>query len=633
MASKNKFQDSVENLEESIRHHNYLYFVKNSPEISDYAFDKLVEELKKKKPDSSVLKEIVSDLSSGHTIRHQVPMLSLDKCYEEETLLKWGEKFLGEVLASPKIDGVAMALRYNNRGELYLAATRGDGVEGEVVTPNIRFVRAIPQKINLQNVEVRGEVYMPLSIFEKYQEKFANPRNLTAGAIKQKDPKKTGEYQLSFFAYDLLGGDLKTEEEKQKRLQKEGFPVVDWKIIDKESMQSVFNAFFSVRTQRDYETDGVVFKANAVAEQNRLGGTAHHPRYAIAYKFQGECGESVVEEIFWSVSRTGTITPVAKIAPVVLSGAKVTRVSLHNVGLAKKLGAGVGASVLVMRRGGVIPNIESVVKKGKSLTLPKKCPSCRAATKQIDDFLYCSNPKKCQVSRISELEHYAKVVGIDGFGEKLLTKIYELGLLKDASDFYRLTVEELIPLERMGEVLAKKLVANVQAQKEISLDVFLRALGIHELGKHVSKILATKYISLENICQVSKEELASIHSVGEKIAESVLEGLNEKKTLIDRLFKMGVVLKKVHKKSSGALQGKTFLFTGTLSSMPRSEAESLVEAKGGMIASSVSQNLNYLVVGGAGGAGSKWVKAQKLQVKGSPLKILSETEFIKIVTN
>lgn len=622
----------MEELEEAVRKHNRLYFVEHRPEISDEEFDRLVELLRKKRPDSPVLEEVGSDIvSKEKAVRHEVPMLSLDKCYEEKDLLHWASKFEGKVVGMPKIDGCAVSLHYDATGKLSLAATRGSGIEGEVITNNVRYVKSIPQQIKLKNVEVRGEVYMPLSIFKKFSEAFANPRNLAAGAIKQKDPKKTGEYHLSFFAFDLLGTKVTTEEEKRHLLKKEKFPLVEAALVSKEKMQSLFERLYQEREKKDYESDGVVFKVNSVPEQERLGATAHHPRYAIAYKFQGDAGETTLKEVIWSVSRTGVITPVGVVEPVTLSGASVTRVSLHNYGLAKKMGITIPSKVLMVRRGGVIPNIEKVLEgKGKPLTPPRKCPSCGSPVELKEDFLYCTQPKKCAVTKVGELNHFVKVVGIDGFGRKHLQQLYDNGLVQDAADFYSLTAEDLVPLERMGETLAKKLVANIHEKRKLPLDIFLRSLGIHELGKHASKILSD-FGSLEKVLKLKEEDLSQIHTIGEKIAHSVVHGLAEKESLINRLLKQITLEKPVSQKKGGPLKGASFLFTGALLAMSRSEAQKLVEAKGGVAADSVSRNLDYLVVGDGGGAGSKLEKVKKLQKTGAPVQILLEKEFLDMV--
>lgn len=623
----------IRELERLVRHHNHLYFVEKKPEISDYEFDGLVEELKRRNPDSKILHEIGSDLEAGsQKVRHEKEMLSLDKAYDEKTMQNWAAKFKGEIVASPKIDGCAMSIKYDDKGRLCQAATRGNGIEGELVTKNIMQIEEIPKQINLSNVEIRGEVYMKLSVFKKYAEEFANPRNLAAGAIKQKDPKKTGEYNLSFWGYDILAAGVKTEVEKMKILEKNKFPVVELKLIYGSDIQYTFDEYFAKRNEYDFETDGVVYKVDDISQQIRLGITAHHPRFAIAYKFQGDSEETVLDNVEWSVSRTGAVTPVAIVAPVQLSGATVTRASLHNYGLFQKLNLSKGAKVLMMRRGGVIPNLERVVSNGDhKFYAPKKCPSCGSILEIQEDFLYCTNKKSCLKSKVAELEHFIKVIECDGFGEKLIAQLYENQLVTEPSDFYKLTKDELMRLERMGDVLAEKLIRNINNKRELNLDIFLRSLGIKELGRHAASVLAVKYGNLETLYVATKEELAEIHTIGDIIAEHVVEGLKDKRDMINRLFdEIRVVNVKVIA-GGGVLEGKKFLFTGSMIAMDRKEASKLVQEKGGEIAGSVSKDLDFLVVGDGGGAGSKLSKAEKLRDKGEKIKIISESDFLKMV--
>lgn len=634
MTRNHKYKDmSVEELEELLRRHNRLYFVDRKPEISDYEFDRLVEALRDKKPDSKVLEEIGSDLTTGsQKVRHEVSMLSLDKAYDLKTMENWASKFEGDIIASPKIDGCAVSIIYDENGNLVRGATRGNGIEGELITKNVREVKDIPRNIDMINVEVRGEIYMALSIFKKYKGEFANPRNLTAGAIKQKDAKKTAEYQLSFWGYDVLGTDVKTETEKRKVLEKNNIPVVEWKVIKKDKMQKVFEGYLVRAEEFDFETDGVVYKVNDVSEQDRLGATAHHPRFAIAYKFQGDEGETVLEDVEWSVARTGVITPVAVVQPVELSGATVVHASLHNYGMFKKLKLTKGASVLMMRRGGVIPNLEKVVKDGKGeFKPPKKCPSCGAPTEVKDDFLYCTNKKGCMQTRMAELEHFIKTIECDGFGSKLIKQLYDNQLVVDSADFYTLTKGELFQLERMGDVLAEKLIRNINAKRELALDIFLRALGIKELGRHVAGILAEKYKTMDKVRAIEKEELAAIHTIGEIIADYVVDGLKEKKPLIDKLLKQVKIKKPEGVTKTGPFSDKKVLFTGSMVEMERKEGQHMVEKKGGTIATSMSRDIDYLVVGDGGGAGSKLTKAKKLVKEGAKVKIIGEKEFIKMI--
>jgi DNA ligase (NAD+) len=403
--------------------------------------------------------------------------------------------------------------------------------------------------------------------------------------------------------------------------------------VDRDDMQGAYDYFFEKRDGYDFETDGVVFKADLVGEQDRLGSTAHHPRYAIAYKFQGDSGTTTLEDVEWSVSRSGAITPIAIVEPVELSGAMVGRASLHNLSILRQLiddGLSIGAKVVMMRRGGVIPHMESVEKKGKGkVSIPGRCPSCGSKVEERDDFLYCTKPASCVRSKVGELEHFVKAVGIDGFGEKLIAQLYENGVVTDPSEFYDLTVDELLRMERMGETLATKLVKNVDERRNIPLDVFLQSLGIRELGKHASRILAG-FGNLGEVMSKSEEELSEIDTIGPVIAHEVVSGLAAKRDLIGKLLKR-VDIEAAAVAGEGKLGGKSYLFTGKLLGMGRTEAQKLVEENGGVSAQSVGKELDYLVVGDGGGAGSKLDKAKKLKEKGAKVKILSEKEFLKTI--
>jgi DNA ligase (NAD+) len=622
----------VKELEAEVARHNRLYFVENTPEISDYEFDQLIEELRRRKPDSKVLREITSDArQEAKKIRHVVPMLSLDKCYDEKSLMDWADKVSGDFIASPKIDGLAVSLKYGGDGGLAVAATRGDGVTGEDITKNALNVKSIPSRIPAKGIEVRGEVYMPLSVFKRYSSEFSNPRNLAAGAVKQKDQRKAAEYALSFFAYDMLGDKFKTQEEKFRELEGYGFSVVEWRRVERGEMQKEFERCLKARDAYDFEVDGVVFRANDVSEQERLAVTTHHPRYAIAYKFQGDSGTTVLSDIEWSVSRTGLITPVAIVDPVELSGAMVSRASLHNVGIMRELGLTKGARVMMMRRGGVIPNLEAVVEKGEgAIAIPKSCPSCGAKIREEEGFLYCTNPKSCVRSKVGELEHFVKTIGIDGFGEKLIQRLYEEGLVTDPSEFFELTKDELMRLDRMGDVLAEKLLANIRARSAVALSLFLQSLGIRELGRHAASILE-QFETIKKVMSLKEEDLSSIKTIGDVIAHEVVEGLARKRPLIERLLRHMKIEAPRKKRSQWPHAGKSFLFTGSLVSMERGKAQGLVEEMGGIVAQSVTKDLDFLVVGDGGGAGSKLDKAKRLQGGGGRVKIISEKEFLSYV--
>ncbi len=637
---------SLSELETQVRHHNQLYFELHQPEISDYDFDRLVERLKKIHPESPILNELGSDLRKGVNVPkivHTSPMLSLDKCYSLDDLMSWAKKFEGDVLVTPKIDGCAVEIRYDEKGELEMAATRGDGVKGEDISANVRFVADIPKRLpslsqtqeKSQGLEVRGEVYMPLSVFKNFKSSFANPRNLAAGAIKQKQASKTREYQLRFFAYDVRDQEFESEFEKMNFLHTLGFQTVEFRKLmpDADLLQSEWDRYLAQRNEVDYELDGVVYKTDRVSEQERLGASAHHPRYAIAYKFQGDSGVTILREVEWSVARTGVITPVGIVDPVELSGAKVSRVSLHNYGLLQKLSVTLPCEVLMIRRGGVIPYLEKVLENdGEPVLIPEHCPSCGCPAEVREEFLYCTNRENCQSSRIGELNHFIKTLEIDGFGEVLIRKLYEEKLIEDPADFYTLQKGDLLNLERMGEVLATKLLANIEAKRKVPLDLFLQSLGIRELARHASKLLVQQFGSLSRILSATEEELLLIHTFGEVMAREIVLGLQKRRPLIDKLLKH-LQLNEGKIPQKGPLAGQSFLFTGKMQTMDRSNAEKKVEALGGAIASGVTKDLHFLVIGSEGfknrEKGNKWIKAEKLIEKGASLQIISEEEFLK----
>lgn len=634
---------SVEQLEREVRHHNHLYWDLAQPEISDYDYDRLVRQLSQRAPDSPALHEMGPSLVGryGEPVEHLTPMLSLDKCYDGQELSSWASKFEGQVVATPKMDGIACSLRYDERGWLSLAATRGDGLVGDDVTANVHTIADVPRKLEAPGLEVRGEVYMRLSVFEQFGEQFSNPRNLTAGAIKSKEPERCAKYQLSFAAFDVLGSDRDTERGKLDLLGELGFPPIDYYVLERQRLGEGFEQFARRRPELDYEIDGVVYKADRVDEQERLGSTAHHPRYAIAYKFQGDSSTTTLEHVGWSVARSGVITPVARIAPVTLSGATVSRASLHNAGYVDKLGLTLGAQVVVTRRGGVIPHVEMVAEPGdRPVERPAKCPSCGCPVDDRGDFLYCSEPLSCPDVVIGTLAHFVKVVDIQGFGDKLLSEAYERGFVRTPADFYRLEREQLLQMERVGEKLADKLLAEIERHREIPLGTFLRALGVEELGKHVAGILEREYRTLERVRAVSVEELAALHSIGEIIAEKVVTGLADRAPLIEQLRGEVRVAEpdaggaEGEPPDKGPLVGKSVVFTGKLLAFERKTAQAEVVAAGGQVPSGVTKTLDYLVIGDGDEGGpksSKQRKAEKYIAEGAAIEILSEQQFLELI--
>lgn len=626
---------SRDELEREIRRHNRLYWEEQRPEISDYDYDRLVVRLRQVAPDSPVLEELGErEERLGEPVQHQRPMLSLDKCYSGAEAEEWAAKIGGDFVVMPKLDGIACSLRYDERGSLVLAATRGTGFVGDDVTVNARAIRDIPPQLSQPNVEVRGEVFMRLSVFAGFKDRFSNPRNLTAGAMKQKDAKKSASYGLSFAAYDVAGVELATEVEKFAWLAKQGFPPMDLQVAARGGLQAAYEAFAARRPTLDYEIDGVVFRANVVAEQQRLGATAHHPRFAIAYKFQGESGRTKLVDVEWSISRTGAITPVALIEPVQLSGAMVSRASLHHPGYVRKLGLACGCEVVVTRRGGVIPKVEAVAAPGgEPLEPPAQCPSCASPTRWDGDFLFCSRPATCRAARIGELEHFCAVTELLGFGERILSAAYDAGVVRELPDLFTVTADQLSGLERVGPKTAQNLLAQVDARRTMPLATFLRALGVAELGSHVSQLLSDTYGSIERVRALQVEELAALHSVGDIIARAVVDGLRERGPLIDRLLPLVTLEAPRVTHAEGPWKGLSFVFTGKLVAMDRKLAQAEARKLGAETPSSVSADLSYLVVGEEkdGAESSKLKSAKKHQAKGATIRIIDEAGFVELL--
>jgi DNA ligase (NAD+) len=652
----------ADELEALIRRANHEYWDKHAPTLPDPLYDQLLERLRRLRPESQLLESMGPSASEapaldaeeairlepdqrfGAAVRHLRPMLSLEKCYSEPDLLSWAGKFEGEVLVMPKLDGVACSIRYDKKGKLVLAATRGSGTEGEDITMNVLEVPAVPRTIPAQGreIEARGELYMKLSDFAKYKGDFANPRNLTAGSIKQKEKKNARTAHLSFFAYDLIGPDFKDEREKFEMMHTLGLGGIDHEFVDRTGLQAAYDRWARKRPQLDYEIDGVVYRTSTCKEQKRLGLTGHHPRYALAYKFQGDTGVTDLLDIFWSVSRTGLVTPVALLEPVELSGAKIGRASLHNLNIFEALGLSHSCRVEVTRRGGVIPNVERVVESGpasRPFELPTQCPACGGPVerrkKREGEFLFCAQPKKCVQARLGELEHFAKVVDLQGFGPKVITAAVDAELLSTPADYYRLRAEDLQELERLGEKSAQNLVDQVDSHRELPLATFLQALGIEHLGKQNALLLAGEFRELARIRKLSREDLMLVRGIKDAIAAAIVDGLAAKAELIEALLQQVTVLPGEAAPApaeDAALSGKSFVFTGTLEAFTREVAQARVQTLGGEVPSGVTKTLSYLVVGaGRAAKSSKQTKAEELIAKGAPLKILTEQEFLEMV--
>lgn len=647
----------VAQLEAWVTHHNNRYWDDNDPEIDDPTFDALVAVLTDKAPTSKVLlalqgsggtKKAGSRSAGFDDMVHARPMLSLDKCYDDETLMKWAGTFKGAVMVSPKIDGLACALEYDAQGNLAIAGTRGDGKTGDAITANVRGIKNVPKTLPTGivdgAVEVRGEVYMSVSRFNAhYKGEKSNPRNLAAGALKTKDPAESAAYELSFFAYDILDAGCATEGDKRSTLERLGFELPPGeRIEDKATLPETFRRFVDVCKAMDTETDGVVMKADVVSEQDRLGSTAHHPRGALAYKFQGESAHTVVVDIEWGVARTGVVTPVAVVEPVFVSGVTVTRVSLHNAGYARKLGVGIGARVDIVRRGGVIPHVEAVLSPPTTpLAIPTTWPG-RDGDIVVDtsgDFIVLTDPERCIDVVVSRVAHFTKVIDATGFGEKRLYQLVERGLVRSPADLYSLTAETLAGLDRMGALSAQNLLDQMNARRALTLPTLLTALGIDDLGPTVADALTGHLKTMEAIRAATPELLAEIHGVGETTAASILDGLQRLAPVIDGIL-AAVTIKApdVVEDVGSPLFGKSVVFTGTMATMDRKTAQKRVQGLGGKTPSSVTAELDFLVIGdegsaltGGGEKSSKHKGAEKHIAKGATMAIISETAFLQMI--
>jgi DNA ligase (NAD+) len=654
---------------------NREYWDDNAATLPDPLYDRLVEALRALDPGAEILSSMGPSAPAGDVIdaddaitidpadrlgapvRHRRPMLSLDKCYTDEDLMAWAEKFEGEVLVMPKMDGIACSLRYDAAGSLVLAATRGSGSEGEDITVNMLDVDDIPNAIPVSKLppiadgqlEVRGELYMRLSVFRKYfAADYSNPRNLTAGAAKQKERGKTRSYRLSFFAYDVDGPEFEDEREKLALLRGLGFDPEYCEFVDRDALAAAYADFGQRRPQLDFEIDGVVYRASDAAEQARMGSTGHHPRWSLAYKFQGDSGLTTLVDVEWSVSRTGKVTPVALLEPIELSGAMIGRASLHNLSLFEAMAPTRDATVEVTRRGGVIPNVERVVehKKGaKRFAIPTACPACGGTVsrqkKRDAEFLVCDDPDNCLSARAGELEHFAKVVDLEGFGPKVIAQCIDAGFLSSPIDYFTLRVEDLETLDRLGRKSAENLVAQVQSHRTLTLATFLRALGIDHLGKQNANMLALEFGTLKKLQAATTDDLVEIKGISDAIAHALVNGLSDRADRIAGLLahvriqnptKAERAAAKAPPPTDGKLGGKSFLFTGTLEHMGRKEATQKVVDNGGVAAKSVNKDLDYLVIGaGKGQKSSKEKKADKLIAGGSALKIITEDEFLAMI--
>ena len=656
---------TIEKLREKIRHHEYLYHVQDEPEISDAAFDKLMNQLKKLEadnpklvtPDSPTQRVGGTPRAGFTTVAHKTPMGSLDNAFSFEELGNFDRRVREltgrediEYVTEHKFDGLSMSLVYED-GLLVRAVTRGDGNMGEDVTPNVRTIRSVPLRIDPAllkkagvpaTFEVRGEAIMTRKAFEAMNEaqdaagakRYANPRNAAAGSVRVLDPQITKSRNLGFFAYYMLvDGRVpkKKHSEVLEALQTLRFNVSeDWELRDGiGAVEKYITKWDTKREKLGFEIDGIVVKVNAIGLQNELGYTSKAPRWAIAYKYQAHQETTLVREIMISVGRTGVLTPFAIFEPVQIGGVTVVKSTLHNLDEVRRLNIHAGDTVLVERAGEVIPHVLSVVKHGDAeveFQMPENCPVCGNKVHHTEgEAAYRCVNVSCPARRRESLIHFAgrHTMNIDGLGEKVVDQLLARGLVKDYSDLYRLNLETLTGLDRWAEKSAKSLLSEIEKSKSNSLARLVYSIGIPFVGERTAQLLAGHFGDMQKIADASTEELMEVGEVGPKVAEGVREFFSEpaNRELVANLREVGVNM--IEKKAAlidTRFAGMSFVFTGTLEKRSREQAEALVVAHGGKAGGSVSKKTSYLVVGED--AGSKLAKAEALKVK-----ILTEAEF------
>ncbi len=657
----------VERLREEIRRHDWRYYVLASPEVSDAEYDRLMrrlEELEAAHPDlrtpDSPTQRVGGAVAEGFApVRHATPMLSLENAYSPEEFMEW-EARLHRVLKSEdrvehvieaKIDGISMSLLYVD-GALSVAATRGDGETGEDVTANVRTIRSVPLKLRAEargNLEIRGEVYMDKRDFARLNESmkqagrepFANARNAAAGSLRQKDPKITAQRPLRFFAHSMghyEGPAFRSHWDYLQHVKGLGFavPAINERAKDAASVVKFYKAFENERASLPYEIDGLVVKVNDLELQKRLGFTAKTPRWALAFKYPSTQATTVVKNVIFSVGRTGTITPAADLEPVPCAGVTISSASLHNFDEVARLDVRVGDTVLIERAGEVIPYVVKVITSKrtgdeKPVVPPARCPACGGKVVKEEGLvaIYCANPS-CPAQLKRGLEHFAGRAGMDieGLGEVVVNQLVDRGMIEDFADVYALKKEQLLTLDLFADKRAENLLAAVEASKARPLSRLLNALGIRQVGERLARTLADHFHTLDALAKAPAEELLKAEDVGPIVAESIAAFFGEPKVdaLIRKLKRHGVNLTEPErpKVEGSPIEGKTFVFTGELTSMTRGQAEARVRELGGEAAGSVSKKTGYVVAGAE--AGSKLEKAKKLGVT-----VLDEAAFLKLI--
>lgn len=660
----------IEELREELHHHNYNYYVLDEPTISDFEFDAKLMELQELEaahpefydPHSPTLRVGGEITKNFPTIQHQFRMYSLDNSYDFNDLQDWHNRISKiletediEFVAELKYDGASISILFEN-GKLSQAVTRGDGFQGDEITANVKTIKDIPLQLQGNFPErfyMRGEIYLTHKNFNKINEErlaegydaFMNPRNTASGSLKLQDSGEVRKRNLSAVLYQFVSENspAETHFELLQQAKTWGFKISENAKLCKniQEVQDFINFWDEKRKKLNFDIDGIVIKVNSLKQQQLLGYTAKSPRFAMAYKFKAEKVETELLSIDYQVGRTGAVTPVANLAPVLLAGTIVKRASLHNEDIIKKLDLHVGDFVYVEKGGEIIPKIVGV-NLGKrnvfatEVQYATHCPECGSELIRLEDQAahFCPNETHCPPQVVGKMIHYVsrKALNIENLGSETIEQLYREGLLTNIADFYTLRKEQLLPLERMAEKSAQNIIDGVEKSKQIPYEKVLYGIGIKHVGETVAKKLAKNFPSIDDLKNATVEELCQVEDIGSKIAESIVSYLQnpENWEMIERLRSYGVQLEKGENTTevlSTVLEGKTFLFTGKLSLFTREQAEEMVEKHGGKNISAVSKNLNYLVVGEK--AGSKLKKAQDI----GTITILDEQQFLNLIEN
>lgn len=677
--------EKINDLTVKLNYYNHRYYQDAVSEISDEQFDFLLKELEElekqhpelKREDSPTYRVGGTITKEFQTVEHRYPMLSLSNTYNEQELIDWDERIKKglngqayEYICEIKFDGISLSMTYEN-GLLKRGVTRGDGQKGDDITTNVKTLRTLPLRLNTPlgagGFEVRGEGFFPIKEFERINKEredigestLANPRNAAAGTFKMQDSAEVGRRKLDCYIYQFLSADdtFKTHEESLVALKKAGFNVSDtWrKVIDIQGVINYINEWTEKRHTLPCATDGIVIKINSYAQREELGFTAKSPRWAIAYKYKAESKSTLLKGVTFQVGRTGAVTPVAELEPIELAQTMVKRATLHNADEIERLGLSIGDYVFVEKAGEIIPKITGVDVTRQSLVVSRQkvefisnCPSCgtELIRKEGEAAYYCPNEKSCPPQVKGRIEHFIqrKAMNIDSLGEGKLEMLYDNGLVKDASDLYKLTYEQLLGLEKVyvdetsgkerkvsfKEKTVQNILDGIEKSKQIPFEKVLFSIGIRFVGETTAEKLASYFKNIENLQNATFENLRGVPDVGEKVAQSILDffSLEENRAFVNRLRESGLQFEgesKVVEIEGNSLERKTFLYTGTFASMSREDLETKIEANGGKLVSGVSKKLDFLIVGEGAGP-SKLQKAEQLGVK-----MINEQEFLSML--